>query len=316
MFHEKHLNIPETLVKNIISLHGDRGKKFIDCLPEFILNYENKWKLKVGECFSDAQFNIVFTALKNNGTSAVFKCCVPNKEFKTEVKSLKHYNGFGAVKLLESDVENGAMLIEKINPGILLEQCNFSIENKIKYTIYVCKKLHKPYQSSLAANSIGQTHNSFPTLQDWFLGLDRALLKKFNSAGGPCSKTTIEKARSLSRELLQSQSTVVLLHGDLHYANLLQSGNQEFIAIDPKGVIGEPEFEIPLPRVTYPITTDELFYHLDCFIEQSQFDKKRIDAWLFSKAVLSAWWTVEDSGAPHVLTQKLLSVAEKMNSRI
>lgn len=49
---------------------------------------------------------------------------------------------------------------------------------------------------------------------------------------GPFSKALIEKADFLSRELLASQTNLVLLHGDLHYANLLLAENNEFNSID------------------------------------------------------------------------------------
>lgn len=302
MITHETLKIPNQLVQNITALYGDAGSKWLKDLPQFIFNYENQWQFKVGECFSDAQFNVVLNALKNDGAPVVFKCCVPNKEFKTEVKSLEHYNGIGAVRLLKSDIENGAMLLEKINPGILLEKCSLKIEVETAQAVSACKKIHKPTKN----------REDFPTLTDWFEGFSQRLFKKFDGTFGPFSKESVEKAYFLSRELLASQTNLVLLHGDLHYANLLLADNHEFKSIDPKGVIGESEFEIPLPRVTNPISKSELLYRVDCYIEQSQFDKKRIYAWLFSKAILAAWWTVEDSGSPNELTNRFLSVAEIM----
>ncbi len=47
----------------------------------------------------------------------------------------------------------------------------------------------------------------------------------------------------LAQELLLSQGEPVLLHGDLHHYNLLQH-QDTWLAIDPKGVVGEREFEI------------------------------------------------------------------------
>jgi streptomycin 6-kinase len=293
-----NLKIPDVVKNNLVLLYGDSGSQWLKNLPPFISYYEDKWQFKAGECFSDAQFNVVLCAMKNDNTPVVFKCSVPNKEFVTEVHALKHYNGFGAAQLLESDIDAGAMLIEKINPGTLLESVT-SIEDATKYAVDVCKKLHKPIDE----NSL------FPTLIDWFEGFDQRLYQKFNGTSGPFSKTLVEKAKSISAELSGSQTNIVLLHGDLHYANLLLS--EGFCtAIDCKGVFGESEFEIPLPRITNPITKKKLLYRLDCFIEQSRFDKKRIHGWAFSKAVLAAWWTVEDSGSASDFTQKFLNVAE------
>ena len=295
-----NLKIPDILKNNIIYYFAMFDPQCLQNLPQFISYYEKLWEFKAGDCFSDAQFNIVLNAKKQDGEQVVFKCCVPNKEFKTEVKSLEHFNGIGAVKLLKSDIENGAMLIEKINPGTLLEKCALSVEEETLLAVSVYKKLHKPIEKM----------EVFPTLTDWFEGFDQRLTKKFGGTPGPFSKKIVEKSAFLSHELLTSQTNTVLLHGDLHYANLLLSNKGYVVAIDSKGVVGESEFEIPLPRVTNPITKKELLYRLDCFIEQSQFDKKRIYSWVFCKAVLAAWWTVEDAGAASEFTQKFLNVAE------
>ncbi|MDP1574406.1 MAG: aminoglycoside phosphotransferase family protein [Coxiellaceae bacterium] len=304
MTQEKNtLILPDVLKNNLTLLYGDAGLKWLQDLPKFILHYENKWKFKAGNCFSDAQFNVVLNAVKNNNTPVVFKCSVPNKEFITEANALKHYNGFGAAQLLESDIDSGAMLIEKINPGTILGSV-ILIEDATKKAVAVCKKLHKPIDTQ-----------SFPTLSDWFKGFDR-LYKKFNNTSGPFSKSLVEKAKLISDELLQSQSSVVLLHGDLHYANLLLSDNGSYVAIDPKGIMGELEFEIPLPRVTNPISKKELLFRVDCYIELSGFDQKRIYRWLFCKAMLAAWWTVEDSGSVSDFTNRFLWVAEIMNDLV
>src|SRR3990167_4120339 len=158
-----NFKMPSAIINNINALYGFAGSQWLENLTQFISNYENQWKFIAGECFSDAQFNVVLNAFKNDKTEVVFKCCVPNKEFQTEVKALAHYNGDGAVKLLKNDTENGAILLEKIKPGATLEKNN-SIEDATQQAILVCKKLHKPIQET----------SQFPTLQNWFDGLNRA----------------------------------------------------------------------------------------------------------------------------------------------
>lgn len=86
----------------------------------------------------------------------------------------------------------------------------------------------------------------------------------------------------------------VLLHGDLHYANILLSDQQGWLAIDPKGVIGEREYEIPFPRLQDEINKNVIKRQLDQFIEISGFDRSRVLAWAFCKTALAAWWSFED----------------------
>lgn len=197
------ISIPNHVAKNLVALYGDNGKNWISNFPKFISRYEEKWQFKSKYFFPDAQFNVVLSIVQREETHAVFKCCVPNKEFRTEVLALKHYNGVGAVKLFQSDMDNGAMLLEQITPGTLLESIT-SIEEATKKALDTCKKLHKSIEDI----------KSFPTLAYWFAGFDR-LYEKFDGYG-PFSKSLIEKAKLISDELLSTQSKPVLLHGDLH----------------------------------------------------------------------------------------------------
>ena len=279
-------SISDNVLENIIALYAETGQQWLENFPQFLEQYEAQWNFKAIKSFDDAQFNIVLDA-----ETVVFKCCVPNKEFTTEILALSHYDGMGAVKLLKNDIDHGAMLLEKINPGDILEKCE-SIETATQAAISVCKKIHRPIYDA----------TPFPTLNDWCKGLYRASDKLIN-------KKLLDKAKSLSDDLLTSQKNCVLLHGDLHYANLLKN-HDHYLAIDPKGVVGEPEFEIPLPRVNSGITQKKLLCYLDCFIELSDFDKKRIHQWLFVKSVLAACWMVEDSGSVTDFTEKFLAVAE------
>lgn len=227
----------------MIALYGDIGAQWLADLPNLISRYENLWQFKSEGCFSDVQYNVVLSVMQNNGVPAVFKCCVPNRVFETEVKALLHYDGFGAAQVLKSDVENGAMLLEKIIPGTLLEEI-VSVDEATKKAVDVCKKLHKPIEDVKA----------FPSIKDWFEEFEQSIYQKFNGTSGPFDEKLIGKAKTISDALLSSQSNIVLLHGDLHYANLLLTEGGFAKSIDAKGLLGEPEFEIPLPRITNLIT--------------------------------------------------------------
>ena len=279
------MTLHPTLIKNIISMYGETGQQWLNQLPLLLADYEEQWQLTLGKPFSNLSFNYVTEALLSDGTSVVLKCGVPNKELMQEAAALKHFNGCGAVKLLQSDAEQGVLLLEKITPGIMLEDDHQS-RNATAYAVEVMRKLHKPIHDT----------SPFPTLQDWFKGFDR-LYMQFNGTTGPFPTALIERAQNISHDLLTSMTKQVLLHGDLHYANILFSDTKGWLAIDPKGVIGEPEYDIPLPRLNAKqMTAHELQYELDHLIELSGFDKTRIMHWFFCKIALAAWWSFEDSG--------------------
>jgi len=91
-----------------------------------------------------------------------------------------------------------------------------------------------------------------------------------------------------------------LLHGDLHHDNVLFDDALGWRAIDPKGVLGEVEFEIgaalrnpqELPGVIGNLSVFRR--RVDIFSSRLRLDSGRVLAWAFAQAVLSAIWKCED----------------------
>jgi streptomycin 6-kinase len=89
----------------------------------------------------------------------------------------------------------------------------------------------------------------------------------------------------------------VLLHGDLHHWNILAAGRQPWLALDPKGIVGEPAYEVGAllrnPDLM-PLQVQER--RVDQLTAELGFDRYRILGWGIAQAVLSAWWSYEDHG--------------------
>ncbi|WP_342219568.1 aminoglycoside phosphotransferase family protein [Rickettsiella endosymbiont of Miltochrista miniata] len=282
------MNLSKELIKNLINIHGVQGKKWLDALPSFISSYEKKWQFILEDFFNNASFNVGAAVTLTNGSPAVLKCSIPSKEFTNEIAALQHFSGIGAVKILRSDHHTGIMLLEKLTPGTFLEESSSEMQNTL-ISVELMNKLHKTIQE--------QEIPLFPSLANWFQGFDR-LYQYFQGETGPFPKKLIDRAQAINKELLASMGPLVLLHGDLHYANILLSDKHGWLSIDPKGVIGEREYEIPFPRISEAGNVNKISIkrRLDQFIEVSGFDRQRILGWAFSKAALAAWWSFEDNG--------------------
>jgi streptomycin 6-kinase len=278
------MHLPDKLIKNILNVYGQVGREWLDNLPSLLSFYAKKWQLTVKDCFNNASFNVVDEVILDDGQSAILKCGVPSKEFINEVAALRHFNGVGSVKLLDAEPGAGIMLLEKLVPGTLLEESADETQNVVT-SVELIQRLHRPCQDITL----------FPSLADWFQGF-QCLFQYFEGGTGPFPKQLVERAHAVSQELLTSMGPTVLLHGDLHYANIVLSNEHGWIAIDPKGVIGEREFELSLPRLEGEINENLIKRRLDQFIEISGFDRSRVLGWAFSKAVLAAWWSFEDQG--------------------
>ncbi len=95
----------------------------------------------------------------------------------------------------------------------------------------------------------------------------------------------------------------VLLHGDLHHDNILAAEREPWLAIDPKGIVGEPAYEVgallrnPLPGLlARPEPGRVLARRIEQLAAELGFDRARIRGWALAQAVLSAWWSYEDHG--------------------
>lgn len=94
----------------------------------------------------------------------------------------------------------------------------------------------------------------------------------------------LKTARSLKNELLNNDAPPVLLHGDLHQGNILSNDNQ-WLVIDPKGVIGYPINEM----WTF---VEEPNYDLKYIANFFNFRFESIVKWYYIHLILAACWRV------------------------
>ncbi|HLF66980.1 MAG TPA: aminoglycoside phosphotransferase family protein, partial [Gammaproteobacteria bacterium] len=161
------------LTQNMLKHQGKIGQKWLTDLPDLLQNAQNTWQLNIGPCFPDAQFNFVAPVTRQDGSLAVLKCGLPSPAFTHEIAALRHFNGQGAVQLLQVDDEKGLMLLERIEPGTLLES-HTDPEHATRLAVEVMQQLHKPLSAPA----------TFQTLADLCKGFDD-LYQRFDGKTGP-----------------------------------------------------------------------------------------------------------------------------------
>ncbi len=104
----------------MLALHGSKGKVWLEQLPALLDSLCRRWSLAIEQPLRDLSYNFVAQAWRHDGTPVMLKVGVPNDELLSEIAALRHYDGRGCVMLLEADVELGAMLLERLEPGTML----------------------------------------------------------------------------------------------------------------------------------------------------------------------------------------------------
>jgi streptomycin 6-kinase len=296
-------DIPENFKREMIALHGEEdGRAWLDRLPVVLDGCGRRWHITIDPPFPNLTFNYVAPARRADGTRVIVKACSPTGEFSWESEALRLFDGHGMARLLGSDRYDEVMLLEYLHPGTTLRD----IEDDELATSIAASVMREMWRPAPA-------QHSFKTVQDWGKGFTR-LRQHYNGGSGPFRPALLEEAETLYAELCASMTDLALLHGDLHHDNILAAQRRPWLAIDPKGIIGEAAYETgswlrnPYPGLmSLPHPRHILERRIDQFAGELGFERARIRDWAVAQAVLSAWWGIEDFG---FVQEEMMAIAE------
>lgn len=157
-----------------------------------------------------------------DGVSAVLK--VGDSEFEHLV--LRRWNGDGAVRLLRADPHRRALLLERAREESL---SGLFDADACEAVAALYPRLHVAAMPQLP---------SLPALLEKWAEEFSAMPR---SAAVP--HRLVEQAAALCRELASDPADVVV-HGDLHYGNVLAAAREPWLAISPKPLNGDPHYEV------------------------------------------------------------------------
>ena len=347
---KRDLAIPDTVARFAASAYGQAGADWLRRLPTLVAECAEAWALRLGEPFSALSINFVVAASLADGTPVVLKVCFPSRELDTEIAALRLFDGRGSVRLLAHDEARGALLLERVQPGTPLGDVADDAPAMAAFASVV-GRLHRsaPAEHSFPtfADWVGNMAERAPGLigaggsfpfawveraLDLFAALERRRVATSIQAAGlqPAPPAPGLQSRDCSltgtggyvapfppRGRGVAGDGLVLLHGDLHQGNVLRAEREPWLAIDPKGVVGEPVWETgPLLLNVLPPVGDAagmraiLARRVCLLADYLGVDRERIVAAGIVRAVLAAFWSVESEGD---FWQGAIAVAERLS---
>jgi streptomycin 6-kinase len=241
------------------------------------------WRVAVERTMDTESSVIIFG--RRGGQPVVLKVVRhPGDEWRVG-EMLDCFDGGGVVRVHEYIA--GAVLMERIIPGDPLVALvrNGRDDDATEILADVIARL------SPRASGHGT-----PTVEAWARGFARYAATGDARIPGDL----VEAGQRVYLELCGSQSQPRLLHGDLQHYNVLSDSRRGWLAIDPKGVVGELEYEAgailrnPYERHEWLIEQSTIEKRIRCLSSKLHLDARRMLAWAFAQAVLSAIWDVED----------------------
>lgn len=285
--------LPPEVVESLLACRGPAARPWLERLPTVLDRWAERWSLHLGAPYAGLSFNYVTRATLEDGTPVTLKVGIREEnEFGLEPQALEHVAGSGMVALLrravDDDGETQLLLLERVEPGVPLATLEDD-EQATTIAADVMRRIWRP---------VSEPHG-FPTVADWERGFARHL--SLYGAASPIPSALFERGRALYRELAATSAPPVLLHGDLHHDNILSATREPWLAIDPKGVAGEPAYETgallrnPHKRLAaLPDARSLLARRIALLADALGIERARIHGWGLATAVLSACWTFED----------------------
>ena len=198
---------------------------------------------------------------------------------------MEWWDGEGAARVLACD--DTALLLERAQPrASLADMARLGRDDEAcRILCAVAGRLHGP-RSRPCPELI--------PLEYWFRDLEPAA-KTYGGILARCS--------GMARSLLAERREAEPLHGDLHHGNVLDFGARGWLAIDPKGLIGERIFDFAniftnpdLADPARPVATEPHRFarRLDLMVEATGMERRRLLSWVLAWAGLSAAWLLND----------------------
>jgi streptomycin 6-kinase len=226
---------------------GDVGSRWLEALPDIVTGLERDWGITVGDALRGGSAGLVARAINAAGEAFVLKLGSPaHDNFSNEVAALRIAAGRGYAKLLNYDEPRRAILLEFLGP--ILHDLGLPIPRRIEIICETLRQAWQPVSDPTGFRSGAQKARHLASL----------IAKWHQQLGEPCSRRVVAQAMASAteRESAFDPARAVLLHGDAHDHNALQTlDGASFKFVDPDPLFGERAYDVAISMRSW---TDEL----------------------------------------------------------
>lgn len=210
------------------------AERWLAALPGLVAELEADWAIAVGAPYADPTEAYVASATMADGTPAVLKLMIPRPgdHAEHEITVLRLTDGLGCARLLRSDAERGALLLERL--GRPLVELGLPLRRRHEILVATAAQVWRPAPGC-----------RLPTGADKGRWLADHIASLWEQLGRPCSARAVEHALACAarRVAAHDDERAVLVHGDVHQWNALQAG-ERFKLVDPDGLLAEAEYDL------------------------------------------------------------------------
>lgn len=286
---------------------ADRGTTWpawLEALPRLVRDVVEDWELSYDGAPMHGYCALVVPVRTAGGRPAVAKFAWPHDEEEHEHLALQAVQGNGMVRLYRADPRRHVMLLERLHADETLDGL---------WDLEACEIVAGLY-SRIHLAALPQLNTLTSYVERWTAGL--AALP--NDA--PIPRRLVEQTIALGKDFVSDAASVgTMIHGDLHYENVLAGDREPWLAIDPKPMNGDRHYEVaPMlwnrfeelaARPGGQSVRAGLLRRFETLVDAGGLDEDRARGWVVVREVLNAAWAASDGDAEAVTTAVTIAKA-------
>lgn len=245
-----------------------------------------RWSLDAAMPMAETATSWVLRATSSKGTHALKLLKPYGTDEINGARLMQWWDGDGAARI--DAIDGNDVLMEWLDGATLGDAVRRDVFRDMEATDVLCDVVAKLHRQRPTAQP-----ELWP-LEDWMKPLRESDLGFLPVEARPLW----QRAQAILADLLASTNDRRPLHGDLHHDNVIGStGNWR--VIDPKGLIGDPVFDVA-NIFRNPHGADDLVFRpgrvnrlADTFERRLGFDVRRVMQWAAVLTAISAVWNKE-----------------------
>ncbi|KJS61736.1 aminoglycoside phosphotransferase family protein [Streptomyces rubellomurinus] len=276
------IGIPEAFARATVAREGEPGAAWLAELPRIVDELLERWGYSPDGEVTHGGVGLIVPVRRPATGPAVLKVSFPHPGNVHEPDAFAAWCGRGAVRLHERDDPRFAMLLERAHHATLAELPD--ADQLVTVAGRLNHRLAVPAPPEL------------PRLSERTDTWERELRRDAAELAHTMPASVVAAAVATVRELGPGQPDT-LVHGDLHARNILRADREPWLAVDPKGYVGDPAYDagtLLKSRALTLIGADDprraVRRVLDVFAEAAELDRERVRRWSQFHAVQAAFW--------------------------
>ncbi len=214
---------------------GSVGTDWEAALPELLVELSTAWRLTLGRPLPGGSASYVTRVTQTDGSPAVLKLAVDDAGLAAQIATLRRADGRGYARLLRSDLDRGALLLEALGPA--LSASRMAPEAQL---VVLADTLRAAWQPAATR----------PTLEDdKATGLRRLIERCRSGVGADWPDAVYDQALGYADSLQAADpAELVVVHGDPHPGNALRAApgrsDSGYCFVDPDGFVADRAYDL------------------------------------------------------------------------